>query len=328
MNDLSRFSFHTLDRKSATESLCEAVHRGLLSVPKATPPRFLYDRRGSELFERITRLPEYYLTRCEQSILDACAATIVDWAPGPEIEIVEFGSGSSRKTRLLIDAALEQQSRLRYVPIDISEQFLRASAADLLDHRSGLEVLALAGEYFDALDQLPEARAPRLILFLGSNIGNFERAEAARFLTGLARAMGPGDRALIGIDLVKDRSTIEAAYNDAEGVTAAFNKNLLARINRDLRAGFDLASFDHHAPYLEERRRIEMRLVSRLDQEVSIGALDLVVPFAEGEVWRTESCHKFSRQGFGCLCRESGLEPVQGWIDDRGWFSLEGVRRA
>jgi L-histidine N-alpha-methyltransferase len=301
---------------AASPDFKQTVEEGLAAPQKHTPARFFYDQAGSDLFEKITKLPEYYLTRCEREILAQYADEIVD-AVGPVIEIVEFGSGSSCKTRSLLDAA-EGQGHLHYVPIDISGEFLRAASISLLEEYPGLEITAVAAEYSDALNHLPRKRAPRLFIFLGSNIGNFETDEAISFLKAIAGKMDDSDRLLVGMDLVKDPSIIEPAYNDSAGVTAAFNKNILRRINQELGADFDLDSFEHHAPFVKEHSRIEMRLVSTKDQDVHIPALDRTIHFKTGEFIHTENSHKFKELPL----EGTGLRAVRSWTDSKQWFAL------
>lgn len=305
------------------------VDRGLSRSQKSLPSRFFYDAAGSELFEQITRLSEYYLTRCEQEIFESHAAEMVQ-AAGRNVAMIEFGSGSSEKTRLLLTAALANQSRLIYVPIDISKDFLRSSAEALLAEYSSLEITALASEYNDAVNSLPGHHGPRLILFLGSNIGNFSFDEAAEFLKRLRSVMKPDDRILVGIDLFKDIELIERAYNDPLGVTAAFNKNILARINRELGGNFDLDSFEHSAPFLRSESGIEMRLVSKLDQNVYIRDLNKSYAFRQGEWIHTEHSHKWTRDGFQSLCAEAGLSINATWGDRKGWYevNLLGPKKA
>ena len=302
------------------ERLCDTVYQGLSSTPKTLPPRLFYDHAGSELFEAITDLPEYYPTRTEAAILEHHAAEIVA-RTGEGMTMLEFGSGSSRKTRLLIEAALERQGELRYVPIDISRAFLRESAEALLSEYPRLSVTALAGEYFDAALAMPPADGPRLILFLGSNIGNLAHDDAIEFLFRLRRGMGPADRLLVGTDLVKDSATLEAAYDDPQGVTARFNLNLLSRINRELGGDFDLTRYRHVAPWDAERARIEMRLVSLEDQQVRIEDLDSQFAFAKGEAIITEWSQKYTDASFAALCVPAGLEIVDRWADERDWFA-------
>ena len=303
------------------DSFAQAVESGLSKAQRSIPSRFLYDVEGSRLFERIMRLPEYYLTRSETEILERYPGEIIAHA-GEDFQIVEFGSGNAEKTRLLLRAAVERQPGVEYVPIDISTEFLRASAEELLDEVDELRVTAIAGDYLDALRVLPEHGGSRLFLFLGSTIGNFEKDEAVAFLAEIRRAMRPQDRLLVGADLRKSPRIIEPAYNDAEGVTEQFDRNVLARINRDLCGHFDLSLFEHLAPWIEEHSRIEMRLVSARDQEVAIDGIDRVYRFARGEFIHTENSHKWSSETFAAMCREAGLSISQTWHDANRWFAV------
>ncbi len=309
------------------QTFAEAVAAGLAQSPKSLPTRFLYDHEGSELFERITELPEYYPTRTERSILESHVGQIVQ-AAGENLAIIEFGSGSSVKTRLLLEAALARQPDLCYVPIDISADFLRESSEALLDDYPGLRIVALAAEYFDAIKALPTHEGPRLILFLGSNIGNLTHEEATDFLRRLCAALEPRDRVLIGVDRVKAPHVLTAAYNDRQGVTAEFNKNILRRIDRELDGDFDIECFRHEAPYLEREARVEMRLVSMASQTVTIGALGRSYHFDSGEAIHTEWSHKYTRETFGALASAAGMDMEEMWTDERGWFSLMMLRSA
>jgi len=316
----SRLQFVEVRGERPKSTFCQLVDEGLGTMPKSLPTCYLYDHRGSELFEEITRLPEYYPTRTEQSILERHALDIVE-AVGDGMCLIEFGSGSSLKTRILIEAALCRQQHLQYVPIDISTDFLKASAQQLLDECSRLSILALGAEYFEAIEALPDHDGPRLILFLGSNIGNMENEEAIEFLSQVRQQMNPMDRVLVGVDLVKDRSVLEAAYNDSQGVTAEFNRNLLRRINGELDGNFDLACFHHMAPYDDRTERIEMRLYSTCRQAVEIEATGRIYEFAAGEFIHTEWSHKYTRDSFARLCASGGLEIDSAWTDERDWFS-------
>lgn len=300
--------------------MCEAVFRGLSGSPKTLPPRLFYDHIGSQIFEAITDLPEYYPTRTEAAILEAHADEIVA-AAGEGVTLLEFGSGSSRKTRLLIEAALRRQARLEYVPIDISRTFLRESSEALLSGYPGLSVTALSGEYFDAALAMPATDGPRLILFLGSNIGNLAHDEAVSFLSRVRAGMCPDDRLLVGTDLVKDAAVLEAAYDDAQGVTARFNLNLLERINREIGGHFDTACFRHVAPWDPIAGRIEMRLISLGDQRVRIDDLETTFEFADGEAIVTEWSQKYTREGFESICAAAHLRVGASWQDDRRWFA-------
>ncbi len=305
--------------------MAEAVARGLADTPKMLPTWFLYDNEGSELFEEITQLPEYYLTRTERSILEKYACEMVE-AVGPGLSIVEFGSGSACKTRLLMDAALANQPNLTFVPIDISSDFLKASSLTLLSEYDHLSVHALAAEYFDAIENLPSNDGPRLILFLGSNIGNLTHTEAQDFLGRIQAKMQPLDRILLGVDLAKDKATLEAAYNDSRGLTERFNKNLLRRVNKEMGGHFDLSCFRHHAPYDEVEQRIEMRLISSVNQHVQVDQLERSYDFAKGEFIHTEWSHKYTLESFAKLCEPAGLEIDSSWTDDKGWFSMMMLR--
>jgi L-histidine N-alpha-methyltransferase len=303
------------------------VARGLGAPAKHLPCRFLYDEEGSRLFERICALPEYYPTRTEEAILHSAARDIID-AVGDEVALSEFGSGNSRKTRILIEALLERQDRLVYVPIDISVAHLERAAHQLLQEYRRLWLTAIGGEYHDAIRHLPRHDGARLILFLGGNIGNFASLEAVAFLARVRCEMTRRDRVLVGFDRLKAADLLEAAYNDAAGVTAEFNKNLLARINRELGGRFDLEAFAHHAPFLEAAGRVEMRLVSTRPQSVHIAALERDFAFRAGEAIHTESCHKYTPGAFARLARAAGLEIAESWTDARGWFTLALLARA
>ncbi len=305
---------------SAPQKMCEAVREGLKRDERTLPTRFLYDRTGSELFEQITELPEYYLTRTEQSILEDRSDEIAG-AAGENAMLIEFGSGSSMKTRLLISALLRRQSVLHYVPIDISHDFLCHSSDGLLSDFPQLIIHALGSEYFDAIEHLPVHEGPRLVLFLGSNIGNFTHEQSLEFLTRLRRQMRTHDRLLIGIDLAKSRSIVEPAYDDSQRVTAAFNLNLLARINRELDADFDLNNFEHRAPYDEDQTRIEMQLISRVEQVVTIDAIGESFAILEGEKIHTEWSHKYTLDGFARLAQQADLKVSRYWTDCNEWFA-------
>jgi L-histidine N-alpha-methyltransferase len=319
----TRYTLLESDPHAQRASFADAVAQGLGSEPKSLPCRFLYDEAGSELFEEICRLPEYYLTRAEREILEARADEIVS-DTGSCRELVELGSGSASKTRLLIEAFLRRAGRLRYVPIDISRSALDESARALLADYPGLEIRAIAGEYERGLLQLRAGSdaEPRLYAWLGSNIGNFDRSDAAAFLRHVRDAMRTRDRLLVGIDLRKDRRSLERAYDDASGVTARFTRNLLARINRELGAHFDLEEFRHEAIWRSREGRVELSLVSRRDQEVAIPALDMVVKLRKGERIHTEDSFKYSPREIAEVAAEAGLEVAARWCDTAERFSL------
>jgi dimethylhistidine N-methyltransferase len=305
----------------------EDVRRGLTSRPKTLPPKYFYDELGSHLFDAICLLPEYYLTRAEAEIFARRAAEIVEAATsgaGVGVTLVELGSGSASKTRRIIEALLERQKRLTYVPVDISDAALEASAHALLGDYEHLRVSAYAADYDTALPRLPpelEDGGRALVLFLGSNVGNFDRAEARDFLRRLRGVLRAGDRLLLGADLKKDGAVLEAAYDDALGVTAAFNLNLLARINRELGANFSLRDFRHVALYDEAEGRVEMHLESRREQTVSVGALGLEVPFRAGERIHTENSYKYSLEELSALAADAGFGRAHTWLDAGGRFS-------
>lgn len=315
-----RLCFVDTHHQPVTSDFPRAVAEGLSRPQKTLPCRYFYDVHGSALFEKICDLPEYYITRTEASILYQYAPEIVA-ALSNETVLVEFGSGSSCKTRFLLDAILKQQSALHYTSIDISRDFLRESAKALLSDYPQLKVTALAAEYHTAIECLPPSKMPRLFLFLGSNLGNFETAQAMEFLQLLRGAMQPYDRLLLGVDLVKERETLEAAYDDAQGVTAAFNKNLLARINCELDADFDLAQFVHAAWFNAEHSRIEMHLVSKKTQSVQIKALGQTFAFGQGESIHTENSHKYTRRSIAELCTQTGLAIQESWTDSEQRFA-------
>jgi L-histidine N-alpha-methyltransferase len=322
-----RFSLASVSKQAAHESFASAVRDGLCSDPKSLPCRFLYDARGSALFEQITEIPEYYPTRTERSILRAHAGTIATCA-GTPLELVELGSGSASKTRLLIESLIERHGSLVFRPIDISASILEQSSHELLEEHPELEIHGLVGEYEAALRKLAttEADHPRLVLWLGSSIGNLTREDATSFLQRVRNSLGERDRLLVGIDLRKHADILELAYDDPAGITAAFNLNLLARINRELGGHFDIGSFEHRARYDDEIGRVEMHLVSSCDQDVQIDALGANLHFAAGEQIHTENSYKYSDDEIANLGRASDLEVEACWKDGDGLFSLNLLR--
>jgi dimethylhistidine N-methyltransferase len=305
-----------------------AVSEGLSSEPKTLPWTYLYDEEGSRLFEAICGLPEYYLTRTEDAILRREAELIVSgWEFGPdeqEVTIVELGSGSAVKTQRLIAAALDRFRRLHYVPIDVSPTALEESARRLTRRFPALRVTGYVADYRRGLERITaRATGPRLIVFLGSSLGNYDPGPAGELLAMIAATMRPADRFLLGTDLAKDRAVLEAAYDDRQGVTAAFNLNLLRRINRELGADFQVDAFTHRAAYHPEHGRVEMHLVSSRRQTVHLPASGLSVPFAEGETIHTESSHKYTLETLAGLASKAGLVEEAAWTDQRGWFRLE-----
>jgi L-histidine N-alpha-methyltransferase len=322
----SRFTLAVVDPASPAASFAEEVRAGLAALPKHLPCRFFYDEEGSRLFEQICALPEYYVTRAERQVLERYADEIVAQLSVP-VTLVELGSGSAAKTRLLIDALLRRQPALRYVPLDISRSALEESARSLLAIYPRLRVDAVAAEYGDGLRYLADQEVlaagggqPKLILWLGSNVGNLDRQAAAAFLRRVRAGMGLNDRLLLGVDRRKARAMLEPAYDDAQGVTARFNKNLLARINRELGGHFDLDAFAHRAVYDEVAGRIAMYLVSMRAQVVPIDALDLAVRFAAGEAIHTEDSYKYSDEEIAALAAAAGFAVERQWYDPCRWF--------
>ncbi|WP_328675940.1 L-histidine N(alpha)-methyltransferase [Streptomyces sp. NBC_00343] len=306
----------TLPEDATDAALRADVLEGLTSTPKTLPPKWFYDAHGSELFERITELPEYYPTRAEREILVDRAGEIAA-ATGART-LVELGSGSSDKTRHLLDALT---GLAVYVPVDVSESALTQAGHALIEERPGLDVHALIADFTGDLT-LPETPGPRLLAFLGGTIGNLLPAERATFFAGLRSLLSPGDALLLGTDLVKDEQVLVRAYDDAAGVTAAFNKNVLTVVDRELGADFDAGAFDHVALWDTDNEWIEMRLRSRTDQTVKIPALDLAVDFTAGEELRTEISAKFRKEGVRSELAATGLELAHWWTDREGRFAL------
>ncbi len=310
-------------------AFAEDVRRGLASDPKSLPPKYFYDELGSQLFEAICLLPEYYLTRAENEIFARFADEIVgeaDQTRGDEVTLIEMGSGSAQKTRLLIESFMERGKGLHYIPVDISLAALEQSAQGLLEAypSSKLRVTAYASDYESALRHLGARRAERqktLALFLGSNIGNFNRVGAESFLSSLRSVLREGDCLLLGADLKKKREVLEAAYNDSIGLTAAFNLNLLSRINRELDADFNVRRFRHVALYDEAEGRIEIYLESRVAQRVSINRLNAEFDFAAGERIHTENSYKYDAAELALLAARTGFEVKRVWLDEKKQFS-------
>ncbi|MFB6957780.1 L-histidine N(alpha)-methyltransferase [Streptomyces sp. NPDC056309] len=306
----------TLPEDAMAAALRADVQKGLTSDPKTLPPKWFYDARGSELFERITELPEYYPTRAEREILTDRAAEIADALPARTL--VELGSGSSEKTRHLIDALPRLHT---YVPVDVSDTALEQAGRALVAERPGLNVHALIADFTAGLT-LPHSPGPRLLAFLGGTIGNLLPGERAEFLASVRALLSPGDALLLGTDLVKAEDVLVRAYDDAAGVTAAFNKNVLIVVNRELGADFEPDAFDHVALWDTTNEWIEMRLRSRTAQTVKVPALDLAVHFAAGEELRTEVSAKFRKDRVGGELAAAGLELERWWTDGEERFAL------
>jgi dimethylhistidine N-methyltransferase len=298
------------------------VMAGLAATPKRLPPKYFYDAEGARLFERITTLPEYYPTRVEIDLLERHAGEIAAFiADGATL--IEFGSGSSTKTRILLRAA---QHVAAYVPVDICAECLEEQAARLKREFPKLEVAPVIADFAAPFDLPPGVPATRRVgFFPGSTIGNLEPHEASAFLTRVGRLLGDGGVLIVGVDLIKDPAILHAAYNDAAGVTAQFNLNVLARINRELGADFDLRAFEHHAFFNREQNRIEMHLASLRRQKVRIGAETYLL--RAGETIHTENSYKYTAESFGALARGCGWTPVKVWTDDKHTFSIHALRR-
>ena len=305
--------------------LAEDARKGLAEPPRSLPPKYFYDERGAALFNRICETPEYYLTRTEEALLRQCGAEIIALAR-PDY-LIEPGSGSSRKTASLFDACERQGRTCLYAPFDICEPALTEAAGKLQSGYRWLDVRPLLGDYHAGLEHLPDFAGVKMFLFLGSTIGNFTPGEARAFLGDIRRRMEPGDFLLLGADRVKDPAVLDAAYNDAQGITALFNLNVLRVLNRELGADFHEDNFAHRAVYNNELNRIEMYLVSRLDQEVTLGGLDVSFRLERGERILTELSYKFCFDELETLLQESGLEVMRHFEPDNRYFSLVLARR-
>lgn len=304
-------------------ALARDVQAGLGDRPKSLPPKYFYDAAGSALFERITRLPEYYLTRAEHALLDAHAPGIV--AEARPDEIVELGAGSPAKFRRLLTAMNGARAR-RYVPIDVDDGVLAASARALLRVHPDLEIHAVVGDFERHLDRVPSPIGRRLVAFLGSTIGNLDPPARQRLLADVRRLLGDDDRVLLGVDLVKDPATLHAAYDDAQGVTAAFNRNILHVVNRELRADFTPEAFRHEARWNDDAARVEMHLAAQGRETAIVQDLDLAVAVEPGETIWTESSHKFTRSSAEAMLRDAGLELVSWHTDGAYALAVAGAR--
>jgi L-histidine N-alpha-methyltransferase len=306
---------------AVSRTFAEDVLAGLTAIRKSIPPRWFYDELGSALFDAITHLPEYYVTRAETEVLTGYRSEIAT-AIGTVGRVVELGSGTARKSRLILEAI--SQPRLEYVPIDVDMSVLEKTARELLLEQPAVKVTAISGDFRRAaryLRDLPSPSGRTCVLFLGSTVGNLELSDAATLLRDLRAVLQSGDTVLLGADLKKPQPIIDAAYNDALGVTASFNLNLLQRMNRELGAHFDLRSFAHRAEYIERLGRVEMHLVSLRPQTVSIDKLRLEATFVEGETIHTENSYKYDEPTLDRLATEGGFEVTQRWSDSRGWFA-------
>jgi dimethylhistidine N-methyltransferase len=312
---------HSADVAQSESNAAADVIQGLTQTQKSLPPQYFYDERGSELFEQICDLPEYYLTRTETEILRNCAGAIAQLTG--TCELVELGSGSSTKTRILLDAYQQKGLPLYYSPIDVSPSILESSAKDLLQHYPTLIVHGWVGTFRQALQRLNPSPLPsRMICFIGSTLGNLAPAACDAFFSQITQALQPGEYFLLGIDLQKPTDILEAAYNDRQGVTAAFNLNMLRHLNHKFDADFDLTQFEHWAFYNAEAQQIEMHLRSRIAQTVHLKALDLTVTFEAGETILSEISRKFNLPDITAELRHHDLNPVQVWTDANQWFGV------
>ncbi len=316
-----RLQWITLDSALAASDNGSDVIQGLRQTPKTLPCRYFYDDLGSALFEQITDLPEYYPTRTEQSILETYATEIVELTRA--CELIELGSGSSRKTHILLEAYSQLDAPLHYCPIDVSAGILRSTALDLLDRYPKLNVCGLAGTYEQALAQLPlRVTENRLLIFLGSTMGNLEDPARDRFLAQVQQALQPGEFFLLGIDLQKPIEVLEAAYNDSQGVTAAFNLNILQHLNDRFHGDFQLDRFEHVAFYNTAASRIEMHLKSLTPQTVTLKDLELTIELQADELIHTEISRKFNLATLSNLLDARALHPLKIWTDPQSWFGL------
>jgi dimethylhistidine N-methyltransferase len=304
--------------------VASAVEEGLASQPKRLPPWLFYDAAGSELFEQITELPEYYLTRTERAILATHAdRMIAQAADGRRLRIAELGAGSASKTRLLLAAAARRQGVVVYEPLDVSMSALEVARERIEREIPGVEVAPRLVDYAHELDLEPsDAGERRLVLYIGSSMGNFEPEAAAMLLRRIHASLQPGDGLLLGVDLVKEDSILRAAYDDAAGVTSAFNRNLLTRLNRELGAEFDAETFAHRAVWNAAESRMEMHLESRVAQSVRVAGLGLDVNFRAGERIHTENSYKYWPGQAEAMLGAAGFAPVESWMDAQGWFAV------
>ena len=297
-----------------------AVRTGLNSKHKFLHPKYLYDERGSKLFKQICEQPEYYITRMESSILESSSDKIANMCN--EITLVELGSGNSEKTRIILDKLIARLSSVRYVPLDISYDMLKESSINLLDKYQSLSITAVVAEYYEGMALIKkELTSRKLVIFLGSSLGNFEPEEGKKFMRMIRNHIQDQDMFLIGLDLHKDSGILNAAYNDLKGFTAQFNMNILSRINRELGGNFCPDKFEHYAFYNESKRRVEMHLISKVEQEVKISGIGEIISFREGEKIHTESSYKFTAEQIENLI-EGSFQVVQTWIDKKKWYNV------
>ncbi len=300
--------------------LAEDVRTGLLNTPRTLPPKYFYDERGSMLFEQICATPEYYPTRTEDSLLHHHSKHIIEQTQ--PVQILELGSGNAQKTRRIFDACEQLDNNCEYLPFDVCEEMLEVMSRQLQEDYEWLDVSPLVGDYHAGLENLPDAEGTRLFLFLGSTIGNFTPEEAISFITEVKQCMNSGDYFLLGADRIKNHEVLDAAYNDAEGLTAEFNLNILNVINRELGANFDISCFEHCAKFNRSKERIEMHLIANSEQQVHISELNETVTFNPGDEILTEISQKYTSDGIEQMLQDCGLNIIKHYEPDNRYFSL------
>ena len=320
---------HNNERFTINNEFAKEVTRGLNDKQKHISPKFFYDKMGSKLFEEICMQPEYYLNRIESQILKNSANEILKIIGGQEISVIELGNGNSLKTRILLGPFLAKLKRVSYFPIDVSLKMLKKSIRDLFREYVNLQIYGVCSDYVSGLVKINEfmklkRKIPKkkFIIFLGSSIGNFDPKDAMDFLHSIARYVQKDDLLLIGIDLEKDKSILDRAYNDKNGITAKFNFNVLARINRELDGEFNISKFEHKSFYNTRKHRIEMHLESKLDQQVRIGSIGKIFYFKKGETIHTENSYKYSLPRFNSLVKKAGLQVIRNFTDPNKQFTL------
>jgi L-histidine N-alpha-methyltransferase len=318
--DPGRFQLKKLSPEPHLESLIEDVHSGLSTRPRSLPPKYFYDERGSKLFDQICQTAEYYLTRAESFLLQKHADEIV--AKVRPTAIVEYGSGTSEKTELLIQAANQHHDWLHYLPLDVCEEILIESSTRLLDRYPWLSIDAWHGDFLQDMQEFKNSHECSLYTFLGSSLGNFSYDEASQFLRDVRNTTSDGDWFLLGVDMVKDQNILNAAYNDEDGYTAAFNLNVLHVLNQALNGDFDISSFEHHAFFDEEKSRVEMRLRSCCQQTVTLQSIDLEINFEDGEYITTEYSRKYTTESISHLLTSAGFSPEYIFTGDNNEFML------
>ncbi|HEY1500032.1 MAG TPA: L-histidine N(alpha)-methyltransferase [Acidobacteriaceae bacterium] len=308
--------------EAASTPVGAEVYNGLTAFPKRLSPWLFYDQRGSELFEAITELPEYYLTRTEREIFAQNSDAILEATGAKTLSMIELGAGTAAKTGVLLAAAVRRQEHVSYYPIDISASALDEAQRRICEEQPNVAVMPIVWDYTRDMTEMPAAPGRRLVLYIGSSIGNFEPSAAAALLRKLRSHLAPGDLLLLGVDHVKDRQTLLRAYNDAAGVTAEFNRNVLTRIQRELGATFRPRLFRHRAYWNDRESRIEMHLESLVAQEISIPSLDLTVSFRRGETIHTENSYKFTPESVAAMLARSSFTVRTDWTDAKRWFGV------